>query len=67
MRVKYKEYNMAKKIDIDDDEFCEDDYVGYDDDQLETMVDEIIINRDPDDYITIDNLHLVVEWIKRKL
>lgn len=57
-----------KKLEIDEeiDEFDDQNYDDYDDDEMESMIDDIV-NGDPDDNITVDNLHLVVEWIKRKL
>lgn len=54
--------NIEEEIDIDET----DNYDDYDDDDLESMINDII-DGNPDDPITVDNLHLVVEWIKRKL
>lgn len=57
----------VKKIEEEIDEFDDtESYDDYDDDVLESMVDEIV-NGDPDDNVTVDNLHLIVEWIKRKI
>lgn len=58
-----------KKSDIEEeiDEFGDiDNYDDYDDDAIEEMVEDIL-NGDPDDKITVDNLRLVIEWIKRSI
>lgn len=54
--------NSEEEIDIEEI----DNYDDYEDDELESMIDDII-DGNPDDNITVDNLHLVVEWIRRKL
>lgn len=38
----------------------------YHDEELEDMINDIL-KGDPDENVTVDNLSLVVEWIKRKL
>ena len=58
-----------KKSDIEEeiDEFGDiDNYDDYDDDAIEAMVEDIL-NGDPDDKISVDNLRLVIEWIKRNI
>lgn len=57
-----------KEIEEEIDEFSLDktDYDEYHEDELEEMINDII-NGDPDDKITVDNLHLMFEWIKRKI
>lgn len=55
-----------KDIEEEIDEFDAENYDDYDDDAIEAMVDDIL-SGDPDDKITVDNLRLVVEWIKRKI
>ena len=59
-----------KKVVIDEeiDDFGIDkvDLEDYHDDEIEEMVNDIL-KGDPDESITVDNLSLVVEWIKRNL
>ncbi len=35
-------------------------------DDLEDMVNDIINSDEPDEYVTIDQLNIVVQWIKKK-
>jgi len=35
-------------------------------DGLEDMVNDIINSDEPDEYVTIDQLNIVVQWIKKK-
>ncbi len=51
---------------IDDFELDRVELEDYYDSELEDMINDIL-KGDPDDPATIDNLSLVVEWIKRKL
>jgi hypothetical protein len=51
---------------IDDFELDSVELEDYHDSELEDMINDIL-KGDPDDPATIDNLSLVVEWIKRKL
>ena len=51
---------------IDDFELDRVELEDYHDSELEDMINDIL-KGDPDDPATIDNLSLVVEWIKRKL
>ncbi len=62
--AKRKKVNIGEEI--DDFELDKDDLEDYHDDELEDMVEDIL-KGDPDDCVTVDNLSLVIEWIKRKI
>lgn len=73
----YKGENMARKNKHKDDEFeqedettlfdeTDDDLENLDAYDLEKMVNKIT-SKDSDETVTIEQLHVIVEWIKRLL
>jgi len=65
MARKKKKINIEDEIKFDE-ELDDDTYENYNVHDLEDMVNEIV-EKEPDECVTIDQLHIVVEWIKNLL